>query len=743
MLRGEITKFTNNVVKMTEPNSNHPLFEPDKNCWRATQAHYASPIIDCENYYRALHEAISNARHSIFIVGWDIDSRIELLRGEEALRAHYPASISELLAQKATENPSLNVYLLRWDSSLAFFSMREMWAKEVWDNKTPDNVHTWLDDTIPMGGSQHQKIVVVDDELVFSGGMDIALHRWDTREHRANEPLRVDDDGPYVPLHDVQSVMSGPVVAHFAQLVRWRWNRIADIQAIPLNDAAVIDSPTLPKSWPASVTPAFENIDCAIARTIPFMDDVKPVQEVRHMLLDLIAQAENFIYIENQFASREEIAEALNKQLKAKKNLRVLVVSSYCPKGTAECEAYWSGRIDFKKILHAGVAKGRVLMAYSSMIDAEDRFTHKRIHSKTMTIDDKYLVIGSSNISNRSMTLDTECDVIFSASNEQQREKIRYIRNDLVSEHSGWAIDAVDGILSKRRPFKKLQTCKQRFGYCLREIQDEVFTDQSLYHVVQPFSDPEEPIVKPFHLLNGKRLQLGNPPKKALLLAALALFVVALVGGGYLASEYIPWLNADTIKQFLENTRGTVWALPAVVAIFALGGLIFFPVTVLALAVAAVFGPLWGPIYGICGALASASLLFMIGRCLGGDSLKKYGGQKVRKVDEKLSRSGIVGVAAIRLIPIAPFSLVNLIAGISSIRFYQFFAGTFLGMFPPMIAKGLVGDSLTQTFIDPSPASIAYLAGGIVAWIAMIYASQKFVNFYQRRQRTNAQEALA
>ena len=58
-----------------------------------------------------------------------------------------------------------------------------MWAKEVWEEKTPDNVQTELDDTIPMGGSQHQKIVVIDDELVFSGGMDVSTNRWDTRDH--------------------------------------------------------------------------------------------------------------------------------------------------------------------------------------------------------------------------------------------------------------------------------------------------------------------------------------------------------------------------------------------------------------------------------------------------------------------------------------------------------------------------------------------------------------------------------
>ena len=109
------------------------------------------------------------------------------------MNSEAPSVISDLLKWKAEQNPDIKIYLLRWDSSLAFFAQREMWAKEVWEEKTPDNVQTELDDTIPMGGSQHQKIVVIDDEVVFSGGMDVSTNRWDTRDHPVVSEER---DGP-------------------------------------------------------------------------------------------------------------------------------------------------------------------------------------------------------------------------------------------------------------------------------------------------------------------------------------------------------------------------------------------------------------------------------------------------------------------------------------------------------------------------------------------------------------------
>jgi uncharacterized membrane protein YdjX (TVP38/TMEM64 family) len=221
----------------------------------------------------------------------------------------------------------------------------------------------------------------------------------------------------------------------------------------------------------------------------------------------------------------------------------------------------------------------------------------------------------------------------------------------------------------------------------------------------------------------------------------IGVTIVAVLGGlMFWASQSIEWLSSDSINAFLEKSRGTYFALPTVLLVYVIGGILFFPVTVLSLAVAAIFGPIWGPIYGIMGALLSSAILFGIGKVSGNAGLRKIGGPKVAAVDEKLKRSGIVGVAAIRMLPVAPFSLVNLVAGISSIGIIQFLIGTFLGMFPPMIAKGLVGDSIAQIWQNPSVETISYLAGGIVLWGLMIWGSQKFARYYQSRKAPSAED---
>lgn len=720
--------------------SSNNIFQPGENCWVESQARFSTPLIDCANYYKALHSAIVKASHSIFIVGWDIDSRIRLLRGKDEQQSEAPSVISDLLKWKAEQNPEIKIYLLRWDSSLAFFAQREMWAKEVWEEKTPDNVETVLDDTIPMGGSQHQKIVVIDDELVFSGGMDVSTNRWDTRDHPVISEERDGPDGEYGPLHDVQMVSSGPVVVDFAKLVRWRWQRVADSSPIDIREAAQNgeDAP-LPEAWPDDYPPLFENVQCALARTIPFMDEVEPAQEVRHMLLDLIKEAESVIYIENQFTTRQEIAEALNKQLKLKPELSVIIVSSYEPKGKFECEAFWASRIEFKAILEKGIDANRVKLTYSSIEDMQGRKAYKRIHSKVMTIDDKYLVIGSSNLSNRSMTLDTEIDTVLYGNTPQNKEKIAQVRNDLLAEHTGRALDDMPALFESMYPVEALMHNQIAHGYVLTEVRDEVFTEHSVKNVFRALSDPEEPLIS-VPTLDGAALPARNPRRRSIMIM-IGVTIVAVLGGlMFWASQSIEWLSSDSINAFLEKSRGTYFALPTVLLVYVIGGILFFPVTVLSLAVAAIFGPIWGPIYGIMGALLSSAILFGIGKVSGNAGLRKIGGPKVAAVDEKLKRSGIVGVAAIRMLPVAPFSLVNLVAGISSIGIIQFLIGTFLGMFPPMIAKGLVGDSIAQIWQNPSVETISYLAGGIVLWGLMIWGSQKFARYYQSRKAPSVED---
>ena len=386
-------------------------------------------------------------------------------------------------------------------------------------------------------------------------------------------------------------------------------------------------------------------------------------------------------------------------------------------------------------------------MSYSSITDEHGQHATKRIHSKVMTIDDRYAVIGSSNISNRSMSLDTEIDLVLFGNNDANRRQIARIRDDLLAEHTGRTVEQVTAIMQEPNPARALMEGQLAHGYVLTQVRDEIFTSQeSGKNFFSSLSDPEEPLIPPIPGLNGEATPVRNPRRRTIMVGIGVLVIAALAATLLLASHFIPWLSTDNINAFLEESRGTYFALPTVLLVYVVGGFFFFPVTVMSLAVSAIFGPVWGPLYGIMGALLSSASMFGVGKLAGNAGLRKIGGPKVAAVDEKLKTSGIVGVAAIRMLPIAPFSLVNLVAGISSIGLMQFLIGTFLGMFPPMIAKGLVGDSITQIFRNPSPETISYLIGGIVLWGLMIWGSQKIAKRYQESkqvEKTKGEECVA
>ena len=84
-----------------------------------------------------------------------------------------------------------------------------------------------FDDHHPIGGCHHQKVVVVDDQLAFCGGIDLTGHRWDTSAHRPEEPARTTPLGvAYGPYHEVHAMVTGPAATSLGELARDRWRAL-------------------------------------------------------------------------------------------------------------------------------------------------------------------------------------------------------------------------------------------------------------------------------------------------------------------------------------------------------------------------------------------------------------------------------------------------------------------------------------------------------------------------------------
>ncbi|MBW1800426.1 MAG: TVP38/TMEM64 family protein [Deltaproteobacteria bacterium] len=159
-----------------------------------------------------------------------------------------------------------------------------------------------------------------------------------------------------------------------------------------------------------------------------------------------------------------------------------------------------------------------------------------------------------------------------------------------------------------------------------------------------------------------------------------AMIFLLFIIGAIVAVRFTPvtsYLTAEALGRFLD--RLGFWAPVVYMFIYAAGVCLFLPGTLLTGLGAAIFGAYWGFVYVWIGAMAGASLAFFIGRTLGRDFASSLIGDKLKKYDDGIERNGFATVLYLRLIYF-PFTPMNFGMGLTRVRFWDYFAGTGLGI---------------------------------------------------------------
>lgn len=160
-------------------------------------------------------------------------------------------------------------------------------------------------------------------------------------------------------------------------------------------------------------------------------------------------------------------------------------------------------------------------------------------------------------------------------------------------------------------------------------------------------------------------------------------------------------LDKESAIDFLTGFRNDSMVIPILLGIFFIAGLIAMPINILLVAATVTIGPWITFGCGITGSLLSAIIAFAAGSRFGKPLLQKFAEKQLKSISRKVEGRGVFSVAAIRLVPIAPFVIVNLVAGFSNIRFSSFFFGSILGMVPGMMGVVWVTHSAQSAFTDP------------------------------------------
>lgn len=402
------------------------LLRPGGNCWRVEHADRFSFIVDAEDYFRVARKAMLTARKSIMLIGWDFDARITLEReaGDDG-----PARLSDFIPWLAERSPELEIRLLRWDAGALKALFRGSTLATVLRWKAHPRITLKLDSVHPLAGSHHQKVVVIDDCLAFCGGIDMTSGRWDTRDHRDEEPRRCLPGGEcYDPWHDATSAFDGAAAHAMGDLARDRWHLATGEKLEPVAEPGAC--------WPEGLQPSLENVHLAIARTRPEMKDIAPIHEIEQAYVDLIGAARRVIYAESQYFASRRIARAIAERLAEEDGPEIVIVNPETAEGWLEPIAMDSARARLVEALRRIDRHGRFQIYHPEAKDGSPIY----VHAKVVIVDDCYLRVGSSNFNNRSLRLDTECDVVIAADepgNGHVGGAITAIRNDLLAEHLG------------------------------------------------------------------------------------------------------------------------------------------------------------------------------------------------------------------------------------------------------------------------------------------------------------------
>ncbi len=684
-------------------------FRPGKNCWQACSAARSAFIVDGEAYFRALHEALGQARHQVMILAWDVDSRTELLRGKAAAGVRATA-LEDRLHQVLDASPDLHVYLLDWDFSVIYLLEREWMPvfRLPWAHHR--RLAFELDSQLPAGASHHQKVVVIDDAVAFCGGLDVTRARWDTREHKPRHPeRRLPDGGRYGPFHDLQALVAGEPARVLGRLARQRWLR-ATGKELPEPPSCDWQS-----RWPGSVEESVEDLPLAIARTSARYGEFPEVREIEESYLEQIAAARRYLYFENQYLTSARIVDALCRRLRSDDGPEIVVVIARKASGWLEENTMGEGRDRSAARLREADLHGRLRILCPMTGGKDDRSIN--VHGKVLVADDRWVRIGSANLSNRSMRLDTECDLIFDAGGDPG--PARRLLVELLGEHTGAGSETAAAALEKEggliRALEALATSGRRLEP-LPEAEADAILDPAL-----EIADPEKPLEPAAfsELLAGA----DEPPvsKRAgiwAVLGGLALLVALAVAWN--ATPLGEWLSAETLGRWRAELVSASWARPAAVLLFPIASFAVAPVTLLIALAGVIFGPYEGFVISMVGVCLAAAANYGVGAGLGRRFVRDVAGPRVNRVSRRLARQGVLAMAALRLVPVAPFTVVNLVAGASHISFRDYMLGTLLGMGPGIAALSWFTGQAGSLIAAPEMENVAVFLAGLGLLIAAV-----------------------
>jgi uncharacterized membrane protein YdjX (TVP38/TMEM64 family) len=213
---------------------------------------------------------------------------------------------------------------------------------------------------------------------------------------------------------------------------------------------------------------------------------------------------------------------------------------------------------------------------------------------------------------------------------------------------------------------------------------------------------------------------LSNMDAKAWRALLVSFVLFGGVGLVFLFGAQVLGFNGEaTVEHWLGAASGP-WALPMAVAAFAVLAFVGVPQFMLIAAAVVAFGPGAGFAYSWIGTMVSSLVGFYLGRIAGARTLASFSGEGLKQFMDLVGRNGFLASLIVRLVPSAPFIVVNMAAGVTPMRVMDFTFGTGIGIVPKIALTCFAGNSLARVMRGEGDVQhFAALAAVVVIWLAI------------------------
>lgn len=402
--------------------------------WKRARANRVAFLVDGSAYYEALSAALDCARSCVMVLGWDLHSAVDLTPGGDGISAVLERRLAEVVAEHA----ELQVFIGVWKPPWPYRLDRQWFTGWHLRRAIGERLRFATFPGSSPGASHHHKLVLIDDQLAFVGGIDLTGRRWDSCEHPIALDARTDPWGSvYEPWHDVQVLVSGDLAQALAEYGRAFWQSMTGERLAPC--------PGKSESWPACVAVDVKDVDAGIVRTVGADADADggTVRETERCYRELIASAHRWIYLENQFFAAPGIVEWIEARLDEPDGPEIVLVAPGSCEGWLDAVVMGSKRAHFLRRLRQHPAAAARLRVYQPLRRCDSGWQAIFVHAKLAIVDRTYALVGSANLSNRSFGLDTELSVVLETGAPRHDAPATELLERLLAEHLGTTPEVV------------------------------------------------------------------------------------------------------------------------------------------------------------------------------------------------------------------------------------------------------------------------------------------------------------